>query len=72
MAKATFEGDVFDAIYIGGGDLQNPTAKTDNDSGAFFMVKDRVFSGVAPASTPVVYATSTCAPATGRYVILLT
>lgn len=45
MAAATFDGQSFDAIYVGGGDWQQPNKTTLN--GALYMVKDMTLSGVA-------------------------
>jgi len=53
MAASTYKGQSFDAIFVGGGDTQRPTANGANDSGAFFMVKDLAVAGVATQASPV-------------------
>lgn len=53
MAAATYMGQVFDAVFVGGGDLQNPAANTTNDSGIMFMVKDKTVAGVAIEASSV-------------------
>ncbi|MER2538268.1 MAG: PilC/PilY family type IV pilus protein [Azonexus sp.] len=53
MAASIYRGQVFDAIFIGGGDLQNPTAFDANDSGSLFMVKDLTVKGIATQASPI-------------------
>ena len=63
MARSIFEGQGFDAIFVGGGDTQRPATTTTAVSGAFFMVKDMTVSGlgVAQQQVNVPSASSTCA-----------
>lgn len=58
MAPASYKGQKFDAIFVGGGDLQKPLSNGSNDAGAFFMVKDFTIGGVATQVSPVPTATS--------------
>ena len=53
MAPSIYQGQVFDAVFIGGGDLQQPTAHGTNDSGAMFMVKDYSVAKVAVQPSPI-------------------
>lgn len=59
MGPATFKGQVFDAVFIGGGDLQRPTSTGSNDAGAFFMVKDFAVAGVPTQASTVPNAATT-------------
>jgi type IV pilus assembly protein PilY1 len=53
MAPSIYRGQVFDAVFIGGGDLQQPTANTAALSGSMFMVKDFTVSGVATQASTI-------------------
>ena len=53
MAPSIYRGQVFDAVFIGGGDLQQPTANTAELSGSMFMVKDFTVSGVAAQASTI-------------------
>ena len=58
MAASVFNGQAFDAIFVGGGDTQRPSSNGANDSGAFFMVKDYTVAGVATQASSVPDAAS--------------
>lgn len=62
VAPSSFNGQKFDAVFIGGGDTQSPNAIGANDSGAFFMVKDFNLTGMAVEASPVPNASSSAAP----------
>jgi type IV pilus assembly protein PilY1 len=53
MAASSYRGQVFDAVFIGGGDIQQPTSNTAALSGSMFMVKDYTVSGVATQASTI-------------------
>lgn len=62
VASVGIWGQKFDAVFVGGGDMQHPTARGSTDSGAFFMVKDFTVGGVATQMTSVPDAASVSTP----------
>lgn len=53
MGPAAFKGQIYDAVFVGGGDMQQPTSTSSNVAGSFFMVKDFAVSGVPTQVSPV-------------------
>lgn len=53
MAPTSFKNQIFDAVFIGGGDSQRPTDNSAALSGAMYMVKDYTVTGVAQQETSV-------------------
>lgn len=53
MATSIYNGQAFDAVFIGGGDSQRPLAYGANDSGAMFMVKDKTIANVATQASTI-------------------